>query len=167
MKLEHRSEGRARPPGGPERVNHYHAPPPWVGRGSMFFITVCCETRGKNLLCQPAIAEPILAAARHYHEKHDWYLRIMLLMPDHVHWLLQVEAMPLEKVVARMKSSSGVQANRILSRAGPVWQSAFHGRMLHPEDDLPRLAGSIVSSPLRAGLVEQLGDYPFWDSAWV
>jgi hypothetical protein len=25
----------------------------------------------------------------------------------------------------------------------------------------------VVGNPLRAGLVEQLGDYPYWDCVWL
>ena len=98
----------------------------------------------------------------------DATLLAWVLMPDHVHWLLQLGAcMPLESVVARMKSATGVQVNRTLARAGALWQPAFHDRALRREDDLPSVAGYIVSNPLRAGMVDDLRDYPFWDSAWL
>jgi REP element-mobilizing transposase RayT len=91
-----------------------------------------------------------------------------VLMPDHVHWLLETgEAVPIEKIVARMKSVSAVQANRVLARAGPLWYPAFHDRALRHEDDLRTVARYIVANPLRAGLVERIGDYPFWDCAWL
>jgi putative transposase len=98
----------------------------------------------------------------------DARLLAWVLMPDHAHWLLQMgDAMPMERVVARMKSASGVQANRVLARAGPLWQPAFHERALRKDDDLRSVARHIVANPLRAGLVERIGDYPFWDCAWL
>lgn len=97
----------------------------------------------------------------------DVALLAWVLMPDHVHWLLETGDAPLEKVVARMKSASAVQANRILARAGPLWYPAFHDRALRHEDDLRAVARHIVATPLRAGLVERIGDYPFWDCAWL
>ena len=30
-----------------------------------------------------------------------------------------------------------------------------------------KLARYVVANPLRAGLVEKLGDYPLWDAVWV
>ena len=98
----------------------------------------------------------------------DAFLLAWVLMPDHAHWLLQMgSAMPMERLVARMKSASGVQANRVLARAGPLWQPAFHDRALRADDDLRSVARYIVANPLRAGLVEHIGDYPFWDCAWL
>jgi REP element-mobilizing transposase RayT len=98
----------------------------------------------------------------------DARLLAWVLMPDHVHWLLETgEGAPVERTVARMKSASAVQANRVLSRAGPLWYPAFHGRAVQHEDDTRAVARHIVANPLRAGLVERIGDYPFWDCAWL
>jgi len=69
--------------------------------------------------------------------------------------------------VARMKSASGVQANRVMGRSGPVWEPAFHDRALRREDDMRSVARYIVANPLRAGLVDRIGDYPFWDCIWL
>jgi REP element-mobilizing transposase RayT len=110
-------------------------------------------------------------AVRAFHQPlvlDDALLLAWVLMPDHVHWLLEMgRGMSMERVVARMKSASGVRANRVLSRAGPLWQPAFHDRALRREDDLRSVARYIVANPLRAGLVERIGDYPFWNCAWL
>ena len=39
-------------------------------------------------------------------------------------------------------------------------------RALRRQDDLAAMARYIVANPLRAGLVDFLGDYPHWDCAW-
>ena len=110
-------------------------------------------------------------AARAFHRPAvlgDAVLLAWVLMPDHVHWLLQMgRGMPMEQVVARMKSASCVQANRVLARAGSLWQPAFHDRALRREDDLRSVARYNMANPLRAGLVRRVGDYPFWDCVWL
>ncbi len=30
-----------------------------------------------------------------------------------------------------------------------------------------KMARYVVANPLRAGLVERIGDYPLWDAIWV
>ena len=98
----------------------------------------------------------------------DATLLAWVLMPDHVHWLLQIgQRMPLEMVVARMKGLSGARVNRVLFRAGPLWGPAFHDRALRREEDVREVARHLVANPLRARLVDQIGDYPFWDSTWL
>ena len=91
-----------------------------------------------------------------------------VLMPDHVHWLLQLgERDKLSVVASRLKSASARHANRALGRAGTVWASAFHDHALRSEDDLQDVARYVVANPLRAGLVKRIGDYPFWNAVWL
>ena len=98
----------------------------------------------------------------------DASLLAWVLMPDHCHWLLQAgERMSLEKLVARLKSVSGARANRMLARSGPLWEPAFHDRALQQGDDLRAVARHLVGAPLRAGLAEHIGGYPFWNCVWL
>jgi len=88
-------------------------------------------------------------------------------MPDHVHWLIQVEDEPLTRVVARMKAS----VSRDLRRGGrfeqSIWSRAFHDRAIRHDEDLRAAARYVVANPLRAGLCRSLADYPFWDAIWL
>lgn len=91
-----------------------------------------------------------------------------VLMPDHVHWLLQLgEQDELSVVVSRLKSASARHANRALCRTGAVWAKAFHDHALRGEDDLQDTARYVVANPLRAGLAARLGNYPFWNAVWL
>jgi putative transposase len=91
-----------------------------------------------------------------------------VLMPDHVHWLLQLgERDDLSTVINRLKSSSSRQANRVLGQNGAIWQKSFHDHALRAEEDIRKVARYIVANPLRAGLVEQINDYPFWNAIWL
>ncbi|MCJ1887640.1 transposase [Pseudomonas sp. LA21] len=91
-----------------------------------------------------------------------------VLMPDHVHWLIQLGPDPhLESLVNRLKSASARLANRSLGRRGPLWASAFHDRALRREEDLRAIARYLVANPIRAGLVRSVGDYPFWNATWL
>ncbi len=98
----------------------------------------------------------------------DACLLAWVLMPDHVQWLIEVgDSAPLEKTVARMKSASAVLANRMLARAGPLWEPGYQQRLVDPLVDVRAVARAVVAHPVRAGLVAGLGDHPFWDLAWL
>jgi REP element-mobilizing transposase RayT len=85
-----------------------------------------------------------------------------VIMPDHLHWLLHLgTGVSLSHVVGSVKS---VTAHRIGRR---VWQDGFHDHALRPEEDLAEVARYIVANPLRAGLVERVGEYPHWDAVWL
>jgi len=85
-----------------------------------------------------------------------------VVMPDHMHWLMQLgEDASLSKVVGSVKA---VTAHRIGRR---IWQDGFHDHALRQEEDLAEVARYIVANPLRAGLVERVGDYSHWDAVWL
>ncbi|BAN68622.1 REP-associated tyrosine transposase [endosymbiont of unidentified scaly snail isolate Monju] len=86
-----------------------------------------------------------------------------VVMPDHVHWLLQLgERRPLSCVIASMKSISARRIGR-----GKIWLAGFHDHALRRDEDLRQVARYIVANPLRAGLVDDIGHYPHWDAIWL
>ncbi|MDD5240706.1 MAG: transposase [Sulfuricella sp.] len=91
-----------------------------------------------------------------------------VVMPDHLHWLMQLrEEHTLSRVIEDVKSISAHRINRALERTGPLWQAGFHDHALRHEEDVASVARYVVANPLRAGLVKSLGDYPLWDAAWI
>jgi len=91
-----------------------------------------------------------------------------VVMPDHFHWLMQInEGGKLDKVMQSIKSASSHHINKFHNRKGPVWQSGYHDHALREEEDLKATARYVVANPLRAGLVERVGDYPLWDASWL
>ena len=84
-----------------------------------------------------------------------------VVRPDHLHWLFVLKAGRLQDAVGAVKS---VTAHRLRQ---PVWQDGYHDHALRQEEDLRAVARYIIANPVRAGLVERLGDYPHWDAAWL
>jgi hypothetical protein len=50
---------------------------------------------------------------------------------------------------------------------GNIWQRGFFDRAIRKDDDLLGIARYIVANPLRAGIVDSVGDYPLWDAMWL
>ena len=91
-----------------------------------------------------------------------------VLMPDHFHCLARLGAGDaLSKLVNRLKSASAREVNRVLMRSGPLWQSGYHERAVRNEASLRTAARYIVANPLRAGLVDRIGNYPNWNACWL
>ena len=90
-----------------------------------------------------------------------------VVMPDHLHWLIVLDETPLHRLMQRVKSRSAIAINRHLQRHEQVWQKGYHDRGLCKEEDLKSLARYVVANPLRAGLVDNIGDYPLWDASWL
>jgi REP element-mobilizing transposase RayT len=88
-------------------------------------------------------------------------------MPDHFHWLMQLKENDLGYVVGSIKSRCTQAVNRTTEREGPLWQTGYHDRAIRDGEELLPFARYIVANPLRAGLVEKIGDYPLWDANWL
>jgi putative transposase len=98
----------------------------------------------------------------------DATMMAWVLMPDHAHWLLQLgdrDSLPL--VVSRLKAASARAANLELGRQGQLWQRSYHDHALRHDEDLKAAARYIIANPVRAGLVESAGQYPFWNAIWL
>ena len=91
-----------------------------------------------------------------------------IVMPDHVHWLIQLtDDVALSRVLQTVKSTSARRLNRYLTRKGRVWQAGFHDHAIRKEEDIKKAARYIIANPVRAGLVASVRDYSHWDAIWV
>ncbi len=91
-----------------------------------------------------------------------------VVMPDHLHWLAQLETdIPLGTIIQTVKSVSSHRINRYLGRKGCVWQPRYHDHAVRREEDIRALARYVITNPLRGKLVHTVGNYPLWDAAWL
>jgi putative transposase len=90
-----------------------------------------------------------------------------VVMPDHLHWLVALQSGSLPALMQRIKGHSAIAINRALCGEGQLWQKGFHDHALRKDEDVQTVARYIVANPLRAGLVERIGDYPLWDAIWL
>lgn len=96
----------------------------------------------------------------------DAQLLCWVLMPDHWHGLVQLgDHDALSLVMNRFKAFTARRLS--CTQAGVVWDRGFHDRALHKEDDIRAVARYIVANPVRAGLVNSVLDYPYWNCIWL
>ena len=90
-----------------------------------------------------------------------------VVMPDHFHWLLELQKGSLGTLMKQVKARSAIEINKARQQQGQVWQRGFHDRAARKEEDLKNLARYIVENPKRAGLVSRIRNYPLWDAIWL
>jgi REP element-mobilizing transposase RayT len=101
-------------------------------------------------------------------EAHRTLTLAFVVMPDHLHWLMQLgPGASVADVVQSVKSVSAHRVNRYHGNHGRVWQEGFHDHALRREEDLRATARYVLANPLRAGLVETIGQWPLWDAVWL
>lgn len=84
-----------------------------------------------------------------------------VVMPDHLHWLMVLQEGKLSEAVQLLKGRSA----HAIGQA--IWQANYFDHAVRQDEDLRKLARYIVANPLRANLVERIGDYSLWDAVWL
>jgi putative transposase len=129
---------------------HFH------GRfGATYFITICCQRRCVNQLCLKDVASVLFETARRYRASQQWYLKYLLLMPDHLHMLIGVPGdAQLSNLIRDFK--------RITTRIrGIDWQrNFFDHRLRHDESENEKVA-YIRENPVCAGLITEHEEWPY------
>ncbi|SKA15937.1 REP-associated tyrosine transposase [Novilysobacter spongiicola] len=91
-----------------------------------------------------------------------------VLMPDHWHGLLALgERDYLPSLVQRVKTNTARHVRQVDPTIERVWSKAYHDRALRAEDDIVVAARYVVMNPVRAGLVQRVGQYPYWNAIWL
>jgi REP element-mobilizing transposase RayT len=102
--------------------------------------------------------------AMKYADEHDWCVSLcFVVMPDHIHWLVQARSKTISKLIASVKRF----VSRSITGVNRVWQKGFYDSAIRNEMDIQPIARYIVANPLRANLVKSVKDYPHWDAIWL
>ncbi|BBB25464.1 REP-associated tyrosine transposase [Amphritea japonica] len=90
-----------------------------------------------------------------------------VVMPDHVHWLVQLKFKSLSDTVKTVKSVSSRKIQKETGAQERVWQKGFHDHAIRRDENLAGVARYIVMNPVRAELVKSVREYSLWDAVWV
>jgi len=136
-------------------------------RNQAYHITTCTSERAP-LFAELTCARLLVAEMRHLQQRQLIDYLAWVVMPDHVHWLFQLDGpLALSQVIKTFKGRSARRIAHHLGRQTAIWQRGFHDHAIRNDEDLQAVARYIVANPLRAGLVPRIGDYPHWDAAWL
>jgi putative transposase len=89
-------------------------------------------------------------------------LHDFVIMPDHLHLLMAVRGdMTIEKATQLIKGRFSYRLKREFQYLGDVWQRGFSETRADDEECLLRYREYIAQNPVKAGLVESPGQYPY------
>lgn len=133
----------------------------------IYFITTVIHKRRK-LFVNLDICRNIILQMKQFDDEGHIETIAWVIMPDHIHWLFELKTdYDLATVVKRFKGRSARKLNLLLGERGKFWQHAYYDHALRNDEDIKKVARYIVANPLRAGLVERIEDYPYWDAVWL
>lgn len=98
----------------------------------------------------------MLESAEFYHERQRWWLKLFLLMPDHLHALMTVpKGESLPEIVRMWKAYQA-------KKHGINWQAGFFDHRLRAGESEQEKTDYILMNPVRAGLVANPEDWPYY-----
>lgn len=98
----------------------------------------------------------------------DARLLAWVLMPDEWQGLVMLgERDSLSTLMGRFKAITSRAVEDRHRVNGWLWGRGFRDRVLRVEEDPVQVARELVGAPMRAGLVQRLGDYAYWNAAWL
>ena len=135
-------------------------------RHRIYLIIAATEAR-RDWFRDHALARVVSRLLHGDGEFRDARILCWVVMPDHVHLLVQLEREPLSRVINTWKSRSAYLLNRAIGRKGRFWQKGYHDHALRSDENVKDVARYIIGNPLRAGLARKYGQYPYWNATWI
>jgi len=118
---------------------------------------------GQCWLRSPAVATQAEAALRFF-DGQRYRLHAWVIMPNHVHAVVEISHVPLSKVIQGWKQFSARAANALLGRCGRFWQREYWDTFMRDGAQLARAVRYTESNPVKAGFVRGTAEWP-WSSA--
>ena len=121
----------------------------------MFFITINCLQRGTNSLCNESVAEIIRQTVAFRQARGDWWVHLLLLMPDHLHALITFS----RKVSVRDAVSAWKEY--VARLTGVDWHHDFFDHRLRGRESVEEKTHDVRMNPVRRGLCARPEDWPY------
>lgn len=98
-----------------------------------------------------------------YYKRYGFFLYAFVLMPNHLHFLLETGITPLSKIMQGIQLSYTCYFNKKYNSVGHVFQGRYKTILCQKDIYLLRLLRYIHLNPVRAGMVKAPEEYP-WSS---
>ena len=130
-----------------------------------YLITTAVHNR-KSILNQPETAQIILSSLHWLESQKRIVLYAAVIMPDHLHLVAALRQGSLSQLMRGFKSYTAKEINSCLNRQGKFWQPQYHDHALRKDEDLNKVVLYALNNPVRAGLVDDFHEYPYWYCRW-
>ena len=91
-------------------------------------------------------------------------MQTWVIMPNHMHLVIDVCEKPLSKLVGVWKGKSARRINALLGRGGWLWQEDYFDTLIRDDEHLKKAVRYTEQNPAKARLVMDPRDW-LWSSA--
>jgi len=126
----------------------------------LYFITITTNKRNQFFVHEH-ITKSMINYLYDISQKKLFDVLVYCFMPDHVHLLLRgtSHSSNLTKFISAYKQKTGFTFKKRFD--ANLWAKSFHDHVLRKEEKIQNIGKYILENPVRAGLVENMLDYPY------
>lgn len=115
---------------------------------------------GACFLSQPKVGAVVENAFKFFHGQRYW-LHAWVVMPNHVHVLIELMAEPtLKEILHSWKSYTAHEVNKTLGRRGKFWEDDYWDRYIRNQAHFDNARDYIHQNPVKASLAKRAEDWP-------
>jgi len=131
-------------------------------RGYFYFVTTSCFNKQKIFIRDDVVK--IIFDTIDWLENNNYIdCYFVIVMPDHLHLVFQLlGTKTLSEVMKSLKGFTGRKIKEKLRLDTPVWQNQFYDHLIRKDEDLLGIMKYCLYNSVRAGLVENPFNYPYW-----
>ena len=130
-----------------------------------YLITTAVNER-KPLFNRAGTADIVLESLNWLEDQGKIVLDAAVVMPDHLHFVAGMKYGFLPDTMHSFKSYTAQKINKLLQKNGPFWQRHYHDHAVRKDEDLHKVVLYTLNNPVRAGLIDDFHDYPYWYCRW-
>jgi putative transposase len=129
---------------------------------SRIFFATTKTSMGRHLFQSERNGMLLIDVMRSYVAARKFLLHDFVVMPDHLHLLITVHAdMTIEKAMQLIKGRFSFRLKQEFGYLGEVWQRGFSETRADDAESLSRYREYIAQNPVKAGLADCPGQYPY------
>ena len=136
---------------------------PRVHFAGAFYHVIARGNKGAKVFKTASDYKIYLRFLKEYKKRYPFLLYAYVLMPTHVHLLLEVQQTPLSKIMQSLQFRYTRHYNLKYRTWGHLFQGRYKAILCEKESYFLELSAYIHLNPVRAGLGEGPSDYP-WSS---
>lgn len=120
-----------------------------------------------SLMIEEDVRRHFLEIVRQARNKYGFELTFYQVMPTHFHLIIRTPkgGATISRILQFIKSRFAEWFNKCNGRIGPFWNERFRSTIVNKQDDpsayLLSLFWHLAHKPVRKGLANHIGDYPF------
>ena len=139
-----------------------NAAPANILNPSRIFFATTKASMGLRLFQTERNAGLLIEVLRSLVAEHRFKLHDFVIMPDHVHLLIEVGGdMTIEKAMQLIKGRFSHRLSHEFGYKGEVWQRGFTEVQVLNQQNFEAHRAYIADNPIKAGLAVSTEDYPF------